>query len=367
MSIKQTFYKIINFIKYKRAIFVYNKKINNILLKTKIKNLRNKEKLTIKNKFNALGFKNISLKWHQFYCHVYGKILTEFIPESLYYTQIEGSLNRSIMFPAMEDKNLLDYFLSKDLLPEVVVKNINGFFYVNDTQTNLKIAAEKCLEYDQLVIKPTIGTAGGFGVKKIELLTKKDGFTYLKELFAQYKSDFNLQVILQQHEAIEKLNKSSINTLRIMSYMNNQGVHILSSVIRIGRMGSFTDNMTMGGIGCGIDGFGKLKKFAYDSFGASFEKSDCGVTFNQYQIPLYDSILEIIKTSHKKLPYFKLISWDVMITVDSKIKIVEYNTLGQDINLHQLVNGPLFGNYFDEIMEITRNHDFLTEAMKYGK
>jgi hypothetical protein len=47
------------------------------------------------------------------------------------------------------------------------------------------------------------------------------------------------------------------------------------------------------------------------------------------------------------------------------VKIIEFNTFGQGINLHQITNGPLFREYFDEIMEIAKDYDKVADVMSY--
>jgi hypothetical protein len=47
---------------------------------------------------------------------------------------------------------------------------------------------------------------------------------------------------------------------------------------------------------------------------------------------------------HRILPWFDLVSWDVVIDADHEPWILEYNTAAQDIFFQQMSNGPFFGN-----------------------
>ena len=42
------------------------------------------------------------------------------------------------------------------------------------------------------------------------------------------------------------------------------------------------------------------------------------------------------------MPYFRIISWDIAIDKNGNFILIEYNIKGQDINFHQLNNGPVF-------------------------
>lgn len=366
MNFRTAFYKTFFLIKQKRAQFVYDKKIIFLLKKNKSQLLDSEHKNKIRILFSNYGFKSISLKWHQFYSDIFGENLIQFIPESIFYYKIEIALNRSIMYPALEDKNLLDLFFPKSFVPETIIKNINGYFFHEGAAVNLTDAVKACLDMKEFVIKPSIGTAGGSGVKKIDISTFANPVEDLNNLFKNYRKDFIIQKILKQHTDLSALNSTSINTIRVISYLRESDVKVLSAVVRIGRSGSFTDNMTIGGMGCGVDTQGCLKEFGYDTFAQKFITSDNGTILKGFKLPEFNSIIKNVEEKHKNLPYFKLVSWDIMVTHESQIKMIEFNALGQDINLHQMANGPLFGDYFDEIMEITKKYEPL-DQLKYGK
>lgn len=210
-----------------------------------------------------------------------------------------------------------------------------------------------------------MGTWGGKSVRKIEVQRSNDKNKLLNELFKEYKKDFVVQEILKQTPELVKFNPTSVNTIRVVSYLRPSEVVILSSIFRIGNKGLFTDNTAMGGGACGVDANGSLRDFGIDEFGIKTTHTKDGVKLGDFAVPEYDKIVETIQNVHKKLPYFKLVSWDVMVNDKSVVKIIEFNTFGQGINLHQIANGPLFGDYFDEIMEIAKNYDKVADVMTY--
>ena len=61
-----------------------------------------------------------------------------------------------------------------------------------------------------------------------------------------------------------------------------------------------------------------------------------------------------MKTLHHQAPFFKLISWDIGIDKDDEPVLIEYNCHGQSIDF-QAVNGPLFGEYTEEVLQSAAN------------
>ena len=133
-----------------------------------------------------------------------------------------------------------------------------------------------------------------------------------------------------------------------MSYMNTKGVKILSTIVRMGRKDTYTDNSTSGGISCGVGKDGRLNTTGFQLSGDLFTSTDDGRKFDTIILPFMDEIEVTVKKLHEKAPHFKIISWDLAINSNEEIVLIEYNIKGQDINFHQLNNGPVLS----EILEI---------------
>ena len=362
---KRIFFTINSKIRLKRSDYVYNKKINRLIHKTKVPSLSAETKREILKRFAQYGFSNISLKWHQYYSGMHGSVHSDFVPENIFYGHIEPALNKAALYAAWEDKASMEKFVDSCLTPNTFLKNSNGFFYIGEEMVTIDEAIDFCSTLSQFVIKPSMGSWGGSGVKKIELNSVDDKKNLLKVIFTDYKKDFVVQEMLKQSPELAKFNPSSINTLRVMSYLRPSGVVILSKLLRTGKEGSFTDSITTGGVAVGVDEDGRLTDFGVNGFGIKTKNLKDDKRFKAFVFPENDKIFETIEKVHKQMPYFKLISWDVMINDKSEIKIIEFNTFGQGINLQQVTYGTLFGEYFDEIMEITKNHDKLADVMTY--
>ncbi|PCJ95910.1 MAG: hypothetical protein COA50_08100 [Flavobacteriaceae bacterium] len=141
---------------------------------------------------------------------------------------------------------------------------------------------------------------------------------------------------------MSQLNSTSLNTLRVMSYLREDNIMILSIVVRMGNEGSITDNSTTGGLSCGVKKDGSLNQIGFQNIsGIAHTATDGGIKFMNITIPCMDKVYQAVTRMHKCLPHFKMVSWDIAIDNNNEVVLVEYNVKGQDINLHQLNNGPV--------------------------
>ncbi|MBN4085111.1 hypothetical protein JYT89_02080, partial [Flavobacteriaceae bacterium AH-315-B10] len=335
------------------------KDIKSIIKKHNPKELSLIQKKTIKTYFKERGYKNIKTYWHQFYIANNGYFSEKYISEDIFHPIISNAVNQKKQWPTLLDKNLLETLFFGSKQPESIIKNINGFYYINSNQVNKFEAIDECSKYtDKFVIKPSIESGGG---REIISFSIENGITtfkgmHIEDLLNMYKKDFIIQKVVSQHPKLKKLNSSSLNTLRIMTYLKEKEVHILSAIIRIGKSGMFTDNSSLGGIVCGINKDGNLKEYGYFSSGKRIKTTESNVNLIDCFIPSYSKALEMVKDMHFKIPYFRIVSWDIGIDDENDPVLIEYNTYRQGIGIHQLTNGPLFGKFTEELLEIGRNY-----------
>ncbi len=350
----------------KRIIF-FQKRIDEVYLKRSsrqyMKSLirkRNLPKLTTeevkqaKSYYKTKGYKLSNTYWHRYYKAMNGEFHKDYVPFDIFKSIISPRLNQQRQYPALLDKNML-YNIFKDFKQPIhVVQNINGFYYVNNQIVDVTDAIKACnSNSNHFIIKPTVGSGQG---RMVNAFTVKDSMTSYKnlsllELFKLYHKDFIVQEFLEQSDLLNSLNPSSVNTLRVVSYLNKEGVHILASVLRIGKPGNSTDNFSTGGIFCGVLEDGQLKDKGFNPKGTQFTKTSTGIILKDCKIPNYDKVQEMTKSMHFKVPYFKIISWDIAINKSNMPVLIEYNTYKQGIDL-QMASGPLFGKFADEILDM---------------
>jgi Sugar-transfer associated ATP-grasp len=102
------------------------------------------------------------------------------------------------------------------------------------------------------------------------------------------------------------------------------------------------DNQMAGGLAAGIAD-NHLRGRAMDrAFHFHEAHPDSGVAFTG-DLPAYGEALALCLTLHQIVPWFDLISWDVAIDERYRPIIIEFNVSDQELDFHQLNNGPLFG------------------------
>lgn len=304
--------------------------------------------------FKSRGYKLKNTYWHRYYKGMNGEFHKEYVPYDIFNPTINPKLNQRRQWPALLDKNFT-YVLFKDFnQPKRVVQNINGFYYIDDKIVSLEDAIDACVTSNKkLIIKPTIDTGSGKMVNAFEVQDNKTTFNdhSIEALFQLYNKDFVVQEFLKQSSVLKALNPSSLNTLRVVSYLNDNGVHILASVLRVGKKGSSTDNFSTGGLFCGILKNGYLKGKGYGPKGEVVSKTSSGVILKDVKIPNYTLVNEMVKAMHFVVPYFKIISWDIGINENDEPFLIEYNTHKQGIDL-QIAAGPYLGKFTDEILAL---------------
>lgn len=299
--------------------------------------------------YQKLIGRKIPTVWHRYFSARIGVYSKLYVPTSEYKTNIVGRLNVYPLKRAYTDKNVTDMILPNAKQPKILMKNMNGYYYVNGQAVSKEEAAVLCKDLGDVIIKPSL-TARGKGVQKIHVengMTDMDGKS-LMQVFDSYKSDFLLQELVKQHPEMSALNPSSINTIRIMTYRKGMDVYVVYTVIRIGRKGQPIDNESAGGISTVIHEDGTLGKYAFGAPGVdNVEFTDSGIMLEGYVIPSFSKALDFVKHQHLQLPFFNLVGWDIAIEEDGEPTMIEFNVTP---DLSQSANGPAFGQYTEMII-----------------
>jgi len=360
--------KIVNIILSISKDIIYSRKIKKIFnlqgKKYKI-NLENKLLKDHKKKWKALT-NRINNKWFKVYYAISNISNINFIPENIYYNIVEPRLNNKMFDMAYSDKNFYDQHFDLDVFPYVYLRNINGIFYDHRyrsfyfTQRNL---CDLFRDTKKILIKKSIDTSGG---RNVEVFLK-EGDTFInkyyqkltkKYLLENLHNNFLIQEYIEQHNYFRQFNKSSVNTVRVMTYrsVKNEEIIILCSVLRIGRSGSIVDNQASGGISCGIKPIGDLNDYSVDKYGNKKEITDILNDFkNNRKVYKYDEIKKVAKKIAKENFYHRILGLDFCVGKNDKIYLLEINNKNIEINFLQMNNGPLFREYTDEIIEFCRN------------
>ena len=334
----------------------YEKTIKQSMQLCPMKPLSKGQEADIKAYFKKHFGREVPIYWHQYLYSRNGVYSEKYIPASIYNSEIIYRLNKFQFRHAYVDKGFYDTLFPDINRPKTIIKNVNGYYYDDHNPLTLEEAVERCCNLNEAIIKPTLEGTWGQGVK---LIRTENGMIpsmncSIQDLFKEYKRSFIIQKRFEQHEGISKLNPTSLNTLRVMSYRRGNEVVILYAVIRIGRLNQVIDNETAGGIKADIDlTTGKIKGVAFGNAKEKLmPKTDVGTALDGYQLPCFQNVLNLVKEMHLRLPYFNLIGWDMSVDKNGNPALIEWNRAAE---LSQVAHGPAFGEYTEEILSVVKN------------
>ena len=258
--------------------------------------------------------------------------------------------NVNTRYSIIADNKHVFYSYVESMLPNGIPKTSfvfqgNKVISPMSDKQNTKKAFEN-LPDGKYICKPTIGSHGDMIVavtKKGKSLTLSDKSISIDALIeASIDTSFLVQEFLKQHDALNKFNSSTVNTLRIISTRWNDDVHILAAMIRIGaKEDKIVDNADAGGAFVAID----IEKGILNEYGYFYNKPRAkkhpitGVEYKDYKIPYWKETMQLIKDLHPVLFGFATIGWDIAITPDGPV-IVEINW-NYSLKGIQICNGGL--------------------------
>ena len=186
-------------------------------------------------------------------------------------------------------------------------------------------------KHEVFFAKPNDGQCG----KNIEKIKTSDWNNDLEKLYNHLVENklYLLEEPVIQCEEMNKLNKSSVNTTRMVSVMNDKGeVTILATFVRIGN-GKCVDNFNSGGMTAKVDvETGIILEEAVNKNGELFENSPLtGTKIKGFQIPYWNEAKEMVKEAAKKSKHVRYVGWDVAMSINGPVLIEGNQFPGHDI------------------------------------
>jgi hypothetical protein len=223
----------------------------------------------------------------------------------------------------------------KDGTPLTCVSDLRKFFRKNQPRS--------------LVVKPVGGWQGKgiFIIEKIEYYNndridfitiggKRFDFNFLAnhiENIQLYRKNHGvlLEGKLEQHSFFEVINPSTINHIRLVTFLNNHNIpKVYFAGLRLGRKGSETANWEQGALSVSIDletgelGRG-LPKAKYGNQLLECHP-DSGVRFTGLRIPFWHEILQVSERFARFTPEIRIVGWDVVLTPSGPV-VIEGNPI----------------------------------------
>lgn len=292
------------------------------------------------------------------------------VPEDIANRYIAPILNPIRFRSYYSDKNMYQYYIHpKEALPfSYLFRVLGGSMYsmkdngqepISFDLLPEEIAAMIDQSVNKLVLKPSIDSNSG---QKVVLFNRVGSIFCSSEVelsgryLSTYGSDFVLQEAIEQHPFLGQFSKTSTNTMRVMTYRSlcDDQIHIFAACLRIGKNGSFVDNLFAGGCFVPINiETGKLGKNIYNKYwqketeinGVNFDKSD-------FILPFWDEVKIFAEGMAKQVMHARLIAHDIIVDSKGFPRMIEYNVNDFDWALAMVCtcNCP-FGDKFDEVID----------------
>lgn len=177
-------------------------------------------------------------------------------------------------------------------------------------------------KHKMIVTKPDTGSSG----RDVRILTYTDD-EKAREFFSKLSESTVCEEFICQHEKLSEMSPFSVNTIRLVTLLENDNVEIISATLKTGgRIGVITDNLQQNGVAAHIDvNTGTIFTHGFDLYNNLHEKHPIsGVQFLGFDIPNWDKAIELVKTAHMQLPQCQLLGWDIAIT-QTGADIIEAN------------------------------------------
>jgi len=277
----------------------------------------------------------------------------EIMPEELYTSEVEASLNRYDFSYFLSNKNFLSRWLPADLSPEVYLHNIDGEFYSGGYELLTPAEVGQVLnqiEYP-VVIKPSMGAGG----RDVNFPSDR---RRLEELM-RGRRNFVVQRKLRQHPFFSRFYDRCLNTVRVCLYKSfgDDKIYFLNAAMRMGKGGSL-DNLNAGGIVRFIHEDGTLNALALDNWGEKFQRHpDSGVDFTKRErLPKYEELKELSVRLAREVYLCRLVSFDFCMDEAGDWRVVEINLRNQTIQMAQYAGRPFFKPFTGEVIEYCKQH-----------
>ena len=123
-----------------------------------------------------------------------------------------------------------------------------------------------------------------------------------------------LDELVIQHPDIARLNPDSINTVKLFTFKVEDICHFVAAEFRMGRRGSFVDNIERGGLAAGVDiktgaVVGSMYDLRMDLYSAH---PDTGVSITGFVLPNWEEVLRFTEECAKASP-IAFVEWDIAI------------------------------------------------------
>jgi hypothetical protein len=312
---------------------------------------------------------------HYFSRYLFKNYITNFrdyLPNKFIEKRIAPFFNDKSVKDVLDDKLFFDFFYGRFniALPKTHMFNNKNMFVMGSKSISVNNANEfKILleeiyrqnsSYDSIFIKKTNSSSSGNNIHKLFLHEFQEDTEKINELYSEVsKSEYLYQETVKQHPDINVLNPSSLNTIRIDTFIDSNGkIEVISAYIRMSINNLHVDNIGSGGCYVGINlQTGKLKKYGYSTIDITgvkvlTEHPLTKTVFENFSIPFIPHVIELVIKAAGYMPGLRLVGWDVAIGESGPVLIEgnsDYEIRGNDAASGGYLANPIFRKVLHEI------------------
>ncbi len=290
----------------------------------------------------------ICTDWCRYFSAKNGIVDPRYIPNTLYFTKIDQHFNRRDLGLGFNDKNYYSRIFPQVRQPKTYVRKIGRLLFDEEyRQMTAADAMRLMADTDEVIVKPSEDSGSG---RDISFYSTRD--EALKAFLEDPAlTDYIVQGLVRQHPDLSRIYPGALNTIRVTTLLMEDGVHVLSGVLRMGANGNRVDNATHGGVSVGIGPDGLVHREGHVMpKGTVILKHPDGFVFEGFRVPSYDRILDTVRALAPTIGHFRLVSWDMAVDETGDVILVEANMRKGGITIHQFNNGPLFGDLTDRVL-----------------
>lgn len=233
--------------------------------------------------------------------------------------QIDKIFNRKEFIDKVERKdqfnNNFNEFLKRDWLNSSTM-----------SKEDLEAFSKK---HHEFMIKPIDGGCGK-GIEKIHI----ENYASVDEMYNSLKEkNVVIEELIKQNKTISAIYPYAINTLRVVTILKDNEVHILCTYFRIGNGDKFVDNFNSGGMVAPVDkDTGIVIAPAIDKNKNLYEEHPVtGAKIKGFQFPFWEDMKKMIEKAAKVVPEVGYVGWDVAFSDNGPLLVEGNDFPGHDI------------------------------------
>ncbi len=178
-------------------------------------------------------------------------------------------------------------------------------------------------KHRSIALKPPL-SSWGIGFRKLNIENVEDMDVLFTELSGK---KYLAEQFLESDPELAKYHPESLNTLRVITFRNEDRFEVFGAGLRVGNKGLHVDNAHGGGIFCEIDTqTGVIITDGLDEHGNTYVSHPMtGVKFRDQQIPYWDEIIDLCRRASMTLPCLHVVGWDVAVLPGGRLELIEGN------------------------------------------